>query len=211
MNIELFKTNAKRNPTILYLIFSVITLGIYQWFWVFSRKNSLNKIAGSKISDALVIIYLITSILWILLSGYSQVLINMGNLFEIIQGVNYSNYANICMLVAIILQIVIAFSMKNILKEFSENNEMNISYNGFFTFLFNYVYINYKINENIDYIAQNSIVDKEETPTSVKETTSEKTPESPEDRLQKLADMKEKGLINEDEFNSKKEEILKEI
>ena len=68
------------------------------------------------------IIYLITSILWILLSGYSQVLINMGNLFEKIQGVNYSNYANICMLVAIILQIVIAFSMKNILKEFSENN-----------------------------------------------------------------------------------------
>ena len=101
--------------------------------------------------------------------------------------------------------------MKNILKEFSENNEMNISYNGFFTFLFNYVYINYKINENIDYIAQNSIVDKEETTTSDKEITSEKTPESPEDRLQKLADMKEKGLINEDEFNSKKEVILKEM
>ena len=72
-----------------------------------------------------------------------------------------------------------------------------------------YVYINYKINENIDYIAQNSIVDKEETPTSDKETTSEKTPESPEDRLKKLADVKEKGLIDEDEFKSKKEEILK--
>ena len=212
MNFELFKTNFwKRNPTILYLIFSVITLGIYPWFWVFSRKNSLNKIAGSKISDGLVIVYLITSIISLLLSGYSQVLINMGNLFEKIQGVNYSNYANICMLVAIILQIVIAFSMKNILKEFSENNEMNISYNGFFTFLFNYVYINFKINENIDYIAENSIVDKEETPTSDKETTSEKTPESPEDRLKKLADMKEKGLINEDEFNSKKEVILKEM
>ena len=69
----------------------------------------------------------------------------------------------------------------------------------------------FKINENIDYIAQNSIVDKEETPTSDKETTSEKTPESPEDRLQKLADMKEKGLIDEDEFKSKKEEILKEM
>ena len=63
--------------------------------------------------------------------------------------------------------------------------------------------------EDLD--VQNSIVDKEETPTSVKETTSEKTPESPEDRLQKLADMKEKGLINEDEFNSKKEDILKEM
>ena len=39
----------------------------------------------------------------------------------------------------------------------------------------------------------------------------EKTPESPEDRLQKLADVKEKGLIDEDEFKSKKEEILKGI
>jgi len=38
---------------------------------------------------------------------------------------------------------------------------------------------------------------------------SEKTPESPEDRLKKLADVKEKGLIDEDEFKSKKEEILK--
>ena len=85
------------------------------------------------------------------------------------------------------------------------------SYNGFFTFLLSFIYINYKLNENIDYIAQNSIVDKEETTTSDKEITSEKTPESPEDRLQKLAEMKEKGLINEDEFNSKKEVILKEM
>ena len=30
-----------------------------------------------------------------------------------------------------------------------------------------------------------------------------------EDRLKKLADVKEKGLIDEDEFKSKKEEILK--
>ena len=37
----------------------------------------------------------------------------------------------------------------------------------------------------------------------------EKNPESPEDRLKKLADVKEKGLNDEDEFKSKKEEILK--
>jgi len=61
------------------------------------------------------------------------------------------------------------------------------------------------------YIVQDGIVDKDEKPTSDKEKTSEKTPEPPEDRLQKLADMKEKDLINEDEFNSKKEEILKEL
>ena len=78
--------------------------------------------------------------------------------------------------------VVIAFQMKKVLKEFSDNNEMKISYNGFFTFLFNFWYINYKLNENIDYITQNSIVDKEEKITCEKETLSEKTPESSEDR-----------------------------
>ena len=56
-------------------------------------------------------------------------------------------------------------------------------------------------------VAQTDIVNSEK-PLKI---SSEKIPESPEDRLQKLADMKEKDLINEDEFNSKKEEILKEM
>ena len=60
-------------------------------------------------------------------------------------------------------------------------------------------------------ITYDSNVKKEKITNSVKEATSEKTPESPEDRLQKLGDMKEKGLVNEDEFNSKKAEILKEM
>ena len=47
MNIELFKTNAKRNPTILYIIFTVITLTIYPLFWVFSRKKILNQLTES--------------------------------------------------------------------------------------------------------------------------------------------------------------------
>ena len=62
--------------------------------------------------------------------------------------------------------------MKAILKEFSDNNEINILYNRYLTFFLNIMYINYKINENIDYIAQNSIVENEQTPTSNKETIS---------------------------------------
>jgi|TARA_B110000881_G_scaffold186192_1_gene174811 hypothetical protein len=48
---------------------------------------------------------------------------------------------------------------------------------------------------------------KVEKTSSVKEVTTE----SPEDKLQKLGDLKEKGLLTEDEFNSKKAEILKEM
>ena len=202
MNIELFKTNAKRNPTILYIIFTVITLSIYPWFWVFSRKKILNQLTESKITESLPVIFVITSILSAFLQGYGETQLD---------GESAIALSGLFQLISFVLMVVIAFQMKKVLEEFSVNNEMKISYNGFLTFLLSFIYINYKLNENIDYIAQNSIVDKEETTTSDKEITSEKTPESPEDRLQKLAEMKEKGLINEDEFNSKKEVILKEM
>ena len=61
------------------------------------------------------------------------------------------------------------------------------------------------------HISLDSNVEREKTTTNVKEITPNKTPESPEDRLKKLGDMKEKGLVDEDEFNSKKAEILKEM
>ena len=201
MNIELFKTTAKRNPTILYIIFTVITLTIYPLFWVFSRKKILNQLTESKINESLPAFFVITSILSAFLQGYGEAQLDQSAI----------TVGGLLQLISVVLMVVIAFQMKKVLEEFSVNNEMKISYNGFLTFLLSFMYINYKLNENIDYIAQNSIVDKEETTTSDKEITSEKTPESPEDRLQKLAEMKEKGLINEDEFNSKKEVILKEM
>ena len=201
MNIELFNTTAKRNPTILYIIFTVITLTIYPLFWVFSRKKILNQLTESKINESLPSFFVITSILSAFLQGYGETQLDQSAI----------TVGGLLQLISVVLMVVIAFQMKKVLEKFSVNNEMKISYNGFLTFLLSFIYINYKLNENIDYIAQNSIVDKEETTTSDKEITSEKTPESPEDRLQKLAEMKEKGLINEDEFNSKKEVILKEM
>ena len=52
-----------------------------------------------------------------------------------------------------------------------DNNQINISYNRFITVFLNIMYINYKINNNIGCIAQNSIVENEETQTSDKEET----------------------------------------
>ena len=43
------------------------------------------------------------------------------------------------------------------------------------------------------------------------ETSSDNDNESPGDKLTKLSKLKEKGLIDEDDYNSKKEEILKTI
>ena len=173
MNIELFKTSVKRNHTILFIIYSVITLTIYLWFWVFSRKKIFNQLTESKINESLPVIFVIAAILSSVLEVYGGTQLNGG--FA-------TGLSLLFQLISTVLMIVIAFQMKKVLKEFSDNNEMKISYNGFFTFLFNFWYINYKLNENIDYITQNSIVDKEEKITSEKETLSEKTPESSEDR-----------------------------
>lgn len=52
--------------------------------------------------------------------------------------------------------------------------------------------------------------DKEEI-TSSEEASSDNGNDSPEDKLAKLSELKEKGLIDEDDYNSKKEEILKTI
>ena len=159
--------------TILFIIYSVITLTIYLWFWVFSRKKIINQLTESKINESLPVLFVITAILSSVLEVYGGTQLNGGSAIGL---------SILLQLISTVLMIVIAFQMKKVLKEFSDNNEMKISYNGFFTFLFNFWYINYKLNENIDYITQNSIVDKEEKITSEKETLSEKTPESSEDR-----------------------------
>ena len=44
-----------------------------------------------------------------------------------------------------------------------------------------------------------------------KSDSSDESNDSPEDKLTKLSELKEKGLIDEEDYNSKKEEILKTI
>ena len=136
-------------------------------------EKIINQLTESKINESLPVLFVITAILSSVLEVYGGTQLNGGSAIGL---------SLLLQLISTVLMIVIAFQMKKVLKEFSDNNEMKISYNGFFTFLFNFWYINYKLNENIDYITQNSILDKEEKITSEKETLSEKTPESSEDR-----------------------------
>ena len=123
----------------------------------------MNLISETKLNNAVVIIYFISAI-GSYLGPYLGGFISQDSYLVV--------FSNLLGFVSFISGIVISFKMKDILKEISDNNEMNISYNVVWTFLLNFIYINYKINENIDYIAQNSIVENEETPTSDKETTS---------------------------------------
>ena len=116
MNIELFKTTAKRNPTILYIIFTVITLTIYPWFWVFSRKKIINQLTESKITESLPAFFVITSILSAFLQGYGETQLDESAIAV----------GGLLQLISVVLMVVIAFQMKKVLEEFSVNNEMKI-------------------------------------------------------------------------------------
>ena len=173
MNIELFKSIVKRNHTILFIIYSIITLTVYLWFWVFSRKKIINQLSESKINEALPAIFVIAAILSSVLEVYGGSQLN---------GENTVILSLLFQLISTVLLIVIAFQMKKVLKEFSDNNEIKITYNGFFTFLFNFGYINYKLNENLDYINQNSVFDNEGNITTEKVSLPEKNTESPKEK-----------------------------
>ena len=117
MNIELFKTNAKRNPTILYIIFTVITLSIYPWFWVFSRKKILNQLTESKINESLPAFFVITSILSAFLQGYGETQFDESAIAV----------GGFLSFISVVLMVVIAFQMKKVLEEFSEQNSDSIN------------------------------------------------------------------------------------
>ena len=68
-NIELFKKNFNRMPTLLFLILEIIPL-IYLFYWVHTRINSFNKMTKYKISIAwsftYIVIFPITFIFFLL-------------------------------------------------------------------------------------------------------------------------------------------------
>ena len=124
----------------------------------------------------------------------------------------------------LLYHIYIPFRLLKVLKKFTKENGIDFSkdnvegilYEGLAPFFITpicagaHIYVNYKINEVIDYIDKKNILDKEEI-TSSEEASSDNNNDSAEEKLTKLAELKEKRLIDEEDYNSKKEEILKTI
>ena len=203
-NIELFKNNFNRLPTLLFLFLELIPL-IFLLYWVHTRINSFNKMTKYKISIA----WSLTYILFLPIGLILVVLLNESE--SAIQAGAEGVFAFF-----VVYHLYIPFRLLKVLKEFTKENEFGIHYDwiilGLLTFFLGgaHIYVNYKINEVIDYIDKNNILDKEEI-TSSEEASSDNNNDSPEEKLTKLAELKEKGLIDEDDYNSKKEEILKTI
>ena len=98
--------------------------------------------------------------------------------------VGMTTWSSLLNFVSGVLIIVLAFKAKTALEEFS-GKKMN----PFATFFFTFFYINYFLN-NHDNAASVS-----NAPTNV-------------EQIEKLADMLQKGIITQDEFDAKKKELL---
>ena len=128
----------KRFSAWAVFVLSVITLGIYAYFWLFSRTKTINKVHENPISSALMICFLI-GVLFSYASSFtgdSEVAVMAGLVITIAY---------------LVLYIVVIFTMRNRLQDIM-NRSSNKQYklNRVLAFFFYSIYFQYKINECID-------------------------------------------------------------
>ncbi|MCP3899406.1 MAG: DUF4234 domain-containing protein [Desulfobacteraceae bacterium] len=134
--------------TWIVLLLTMLTCGVYAFFWLYSRTKILNRLPSVEpISSGFMVT---TIILWAISMLFSfGTGINTG-----IQGepdVGLTLITNLLSIVASILPIVWYFKFKNRLNTFLTNHVQNGSLLGpIMTFFFNILYLSYKLNENIE-------------------------------------------------------------
>ncbi|MCB1668603.1 MAG: DUF4234 domain-containing protein [Porticoccaceae bacterium] len=124
---------------------SVITLGIYMVYWLFSRTKQLNSVVENKISDA----FIVATVLCYIVNLFSGVLPYLG------EGGAPNSFLTIGVsLVAIagnILFVVWAFKVRNRINEITNSQKGVATWCGpVLTFFFSCFYLQYKINQSLD-------------------------------------------------------------
>jgi len=123
----------------------IITLGIYPVYWLCTRAQKINSIHENKISKIWInilifstILYYVASILIEFISTNSSLLITVSVIILVV-AISY-----------LVSYIVVAFSIKNRVREITNNKS-----NGILTFFFGAIYLQYKINQAIDQSGSN--------------------------------------------------------
>jgi uncharacterized Tic20 family protein len=123
---------------------SIITLGIYSYYWLYSRTKMLNSLlvdSNNKIPSGLTLSIIILAIINFFLSLYP--LFNAGQVSSAIDGL--SMFISI---IGVILFLVWAFSFRKRLNTLSNSQKGERFWlGGILTFLINVYYFQYKINQ----------------------------------------------------------------
>lgn len=140
--------NFKRQHWLLVFFFFVITLGIYVPFWYKKIKKVADALGTTyRLNGMLINVLLIVVVAEILLRFITDFFLEnmpllwLGTLF----------FTQILGLVFVILNIVLAFKVKDILDEhYNKTLNKNISFSGVATFFFTIVYLQYKLNKILE-------------------------------------------------------------
>jgi len=121
---------------------SLITLGIYAFYWMISRAGILNKNTDDKISQG----FITTAIILYIVAFF-------GSFVDVIDpnAVGLIMAMSIVSLVSAIWNIVLIFKIRNRINAMTNSEPGSTTWmGGVLTFLFAAIYVQYKINEMID-------------------------------------------------------------
>jgi len=121
---------------------SVITLGFYFTYWMFTRTNIINRVHDEKIS-----MNLVYTVLGLLLANL--IISFVSGMYP--ENADYQLLANLSSLAFSITSLFWAFTMRNRIHQMSHASNLNSYWmGGIMTFFFQALYMQYKINEYLD-------------------------------------------------------------
>jgi len=131
----------QKQSLIKLILLTMITLGIYVPFWFLKQRKIAEKLSiKKKLYNKLIYIFIIVFIIRVL---FFILDLSSGNL-DIRTAYSFFNTLN-----AIIL-LVLAFNLRSVLEEYYKKNKVKKrEFCRFWTFIFSYLYLQYRINEII--------------------------------------------------------------
>jgi len=134
--------NLPRISTWSVVAFSILSLGIYNTYWIYTRTQIINQLHDKKIPMAIP-----HTVIGLLLVNF---------IFSIMSGANpdnqeYRELASLSGLVFSLSNVFWVFMLRNRIHHLTLAGVKSLFWlNGIFTFLFQVAYLQYKINEYID-------------------------------------------------------------
>jgi len=131
-----------RIPTLTVIAFSILSLGLYGTYWLFTRTQIINRIHDKKIPMSVphtVIGLLLVNLIFSIMSGANP------------ENMDYRDLASLSGLCFSLANLFWVFLLRNRIHRITLAGEKSLFWlNGIFTFLFQVFYLQYKINEYID-------------------------------------------------------------
>ncbi len=148
----------KKQSVALLFILTLITLGLYGIIWYIIKVKSFNNLqTKTKLSKSLPVILIFTWIIILALSGTAYYFTStstsgtVSSISEIPQNIQIIYISLISIVfIHIILIIITSFRYRKILNEALINKGSRIKLSGFYTFFFNFLYLQYEINRIVD-------------------------------------------------------------